>query len=86
MFIITNQTSLIAFQFPCMALAINKIDGRGLSNEVRCELLPKSKVILYLPFITRQKPFNQLYITNKTQHFSFKSGRAMRAAKLIKQD
>ena len=32
------------------------------------------------------KPFNQLYITNKTERFSFKSGRAMRVAKLIKED
>ena len=46
----------------------------------------KSKVMLYLPFITRSKPFNQLYITNKTEHFSFKSGRAVRVAKLIKED
>ena len=31
-----------------MALAIDTIDGQGLSNEARCELLPKkSKVTLY---------------------------------------
>ena len=30
--------------------------------------------------------FNQLYITNKTEHFSFKSGRALQVAKLIKED
>ena len=36
------------------ALAINTVDGRGLSYELRCVLLPKkSKVMLYLPFITR---------------------------------
>ena len=36
-----------------MALAIDTIDGRGLSNEVRHELLPKkSNVTLYLLFIT----------------------------------
>ena len=35
-----------------MALAIDIVDGRGLSNEVRRVLLPKkSKVMLYLPFI-----------------------------------
>ena len=50
-------------------------------------LLPKnSKVMMYLPFITRYKPFNQLYITNKTELFSFKSGRAVRVTKLIKED
>ena len=30
--------------------------------------------------------FNQLYITSKTERFSFKSGRAMQVAKLIKED
>ena len=32
------------------------------------------------------KPFNQLYITNKTERLSFKSGCAVRVAKLIKED
>ena len=32
------------------------------------------------------KAFNQLYITNKMEHFSFKSGRAVQVAKLIKED
>ena len=32
------------------------------------------------------KPFNQLYITNKTERFSFKSEHFVRVAKLIKQD
>ena len=50
-----------------MALAIDTVDGRGLSNEARRVLIPnESKVTLYLLFITRQKPFNQLCITNKT--------------------
>ena len=30
--------------------------------------------------------FNQLYITSKMERFSFKSGRAMQVAKLIKED
>ena len=81
---IANQTSPTAFQFLCMALAIDTIDGQGLSNAVHRELLPKkSKVMLYLPFIL---VFNQLYITNKMEHFSFKSGRAMWVAKLIEED
>ena len=51
---IANQTSPTAFQFLCMALAIDAIDGWGLSNEVRRELLPKkSKITLYLLFIIR---------------------------------
>ena len=45
--------SSTAFQFLCMALAINT-DGQGLSNEVHHKLLPKKcKVMLYLPFITQ---------------------------------
>ena len=70
-----------------MALAIDTIDGRGLSYEAHRELLPKnSKVMLYLLFITRSNPFNQLYITNKTERFSFKSGRVVWVAELIKKD
>ena len=42
--------------------------------------------MLYLPFISQEKPFNQLYITNNTEYFSFKSGRAMHVAKLTKTD
>ena len=50
-------------------------DGHGLSNEARHEFLPKkSKVMLYLPFVSQYKAFNQLYITNKMVHFSFKVG------------
>ena len=50
---LTNQISP-AFQFLCTAFAIDTNDGRGLSNEARCELLPKkSKVMLYLLFITQ---------------------------------
>ena len=74
------------FQFLIMTLAVDITDGCGLSNKVCCESLPKkSKVMLYLPFITQYKAFIQLYIT-KTEHFSFKSGCAMRVVKLIKED
>ena len=46
-----------------MALVIDTVDGQGLNYEALHELLPKnSKVMLYLPFITWQKLFNQLYI------------------------
>ena len=30
--------------------------------------------MLYLPFISQQKPFNQQYINNNMERFSFKSG------------
>ena len=63
-----------------MTLAIDTVGGLGLSNEACCELLPKkSKVMLCYLFI-------QLYITNKTEHFSFKSEHAMWVAKLVKED
>ena len=43
-----------AFQFLCMALAIDTIDGRGLSNEACRELLPKNgKIMLNLSFISQ---------------------------------
>ena len=49
-----EEASPTAFQFLCTALAIDTVDGWGLSNETRRVLLPKkSKVMLYLPFITR---------------------------------
>ena len=41
--------------------------------------------MVYLPF-KMVKAVNQLYITNKTECFSFKSGRAMQVANLIKED
>ena len=42
------------FSVSYKALAIDTIDGRGLSKELRRELLPKrSKVTRYLLFITR---------------------------------
>ena len=70
-----------------MALAIDTIDGQGLSNKACRELLSKkSKIMLYLPFILQKKAFNQLYITNKMEHFSFKSGRAVQVVKLITED
>ena len=52
---LNNQSNKsYCFQFLCNALAIDTIDGQGLSNEVRYELLPKkSKVTLCLLFITR---------------------------------
>ena len=72
-----------------MALAIDTVDGRGLNNEVRRELLPKELEqgnAVFAVHFTVKKAFNQLYITNKTEHFSFKSGHAVQFAKLIKED
>ena len=67
-----------------MALAIDITDGRGLSNEARLWILSKKSKVM--PFISQQQLFNQLYITNKAEPLSFKSGRAVRVAKLTKTD
>ena len=69
-----------------MTFPINTVDGRGLSKAAHCELLSKqTKVMLHFPFISQEEPFYQLYYTNKTECFSFKSGHAMWVEKLIKQ-
>ena len=58
-----------------MALAVDVINRRGPSNEIHHKLqLKKNKVTLYDPFIPQQKAFYQPFMTNKTEHFSFKSG------------
>ena len=72
-----NQASPTALQFLCTELAIDTVDGWDLSNETCRVLLPKKSKVM---------PFNQLYITNKTERFSFISGRAMRVSKLIEED
>ena len=54
-----------------MALAIDITDGCGLNNKRHEFLSKKSKVMLYLLFFS---PFNQLYITNKTEHSVLKVG------------
>ena len=43
----TIRNLLEPFQFTHMTIAIIITDGRGLSNETCCELLLKSKVMLY---------------------------------------
>ena len=66
-----------------MAFAINITDGRGLSNEVCRE---QGNAILAFPFIVNSCLTRCTYITNKTEHFSFKSRRDVQVSKLIKQD
>ena len=39
-----------------MTLAVDITDGCGLSNEPYRELLPKQRVVLYLPFIKAVYP------------------------------
>ena len=69
-----------------MALAIDTIDGRDLSNEACCELRTFKEEQGNAVFAVLFTVFNQLYITNKTERFSFKSGRAVQFVKLIKED
>ena len=62
-----------------MTLAINITDECGLSNKAHHELLvllKKDKVVLFLPFIFSGKS-HLTSCTRQTEHFSFKSGRAM---------
>ena len=42
--------------------------------------------MLYLLFISQYRPFNQLYITDNTERFNFKSGRTVYVTKLTKTD
>ena len=58
----------------------------GLSNKAHSEFLLREQGNIVFIIIKWSKMFNQLYITNKTERFSFKSGHAMRVAKLIKED
>ena len=41
--------------------------------------------MLCLLYILQQKSFNLLYFINKTEHFSFKSGYAVRVVKLMEE-
>ena len=62
-----------------MALAINIIDGRDLSNEACHALLPKEEQgnSVFAVHFTVKAVYNQLYIANKMECLSFKGGRAV---------
>ena len=52
-----------------MALAVDKMHGRGPSDKMSPWLQPKkTKVRLYQLLILQQKASYELYITNKTEH------------------
>ena len=58
-----------------MAISINIKDERGPSNEMCRQLQPnKTKVMTVLAVNIAAKAFYALYITKKTEHFSFKMG------------
>ena len=67
-----------------MILAVDITDGCGLSNKVCCESLPKkSKVMLYLPFITRYKAFIQLLGTEICRNDMYRNGTVQLKCNLI---
>ena len=66
-----------------MALAIDITEGHGLSDEAHRKE-EQSNAVFAVHFTV--KAFNQLHITDNMKHFSFKSGRAVRVAKLTKTD
>ena len=68
-----------------MAAIVSIISRRGLTIEARHRNQPnKSKLSLYKPLLCLYKPLlclyshlKQLYISNRTKHFSYKGGRGM---------
>ena len=62
-----------------MALAVDAINRHGPSNEMRHQLQPKkTKVRLHKPFIhIALKDVLPVFVANKTECFSFKSGCAI---------
>ena len=67
-----------------MALAIDIMHGRGSSKEMCLQLQPdKAKVMLCI--IRQQKVLYTLFITNKMDHFSFKSEHVIHEANSLKR-
>ena len=58
-----------------MATIVGIDSRRGLRIEVRRKnQTNKSKLVLYKPLLHFYSHFKQLYISNKTEHFSYKGG------------
>ena len=56
-----------------MAAIIGIVSRRGLTIEVRCRNQPnKRKLALYKPLLHFYSHLKQLYISNKTEQFSYK--------------
>ena len=60
-----------------MILAVDNINEHGLSNEAHLNTVREEQGNAVLAIHFTVKPFNQLYITNKMEHFSFNSERTM---------
>ena len=58
-----------------MVAIVGIVSRRGLRNEMRCRNQPnKSKLVLYKPLLHCYSHLKQLYMSNKTERFSYKSG------------
>ena len=58
-----------------MAAIVNIVSKRGLKNEAHHRnQLNKSKLALYKPLVYFYSNLKQLYMSNKTEHFSYKGG------------
>ena len=67
-----------------MALAIDIMDGRGLSNKARCECMSK-ECYISRSFHSRRHCSTHGEARNKTEYFSVEvSGRTVRVAKHLK--
>ena len=56
-----------------MAAIVNIISRRGLAIKAHCRNQPnKSKLALYKPLLHFYSHLKQLYISNKTEYFSYK--------------
>ena len=61
-----------------MAAIVGIVRRCGLRNEVGCRNQPnKSKLALYKPLFHFYSHLKQLYMSNKTEHFSYKGGCGM---------
>ena len=62
-----------------MAAIVSIVSRRDLRNEMCCRNQPnKSKLALYKPLLDFYSHLKQLYMSNKTERFSYKDGCGMR--------
>ena len=69
-----------------MVLAVDIMHGCGPSNKMYPLAVTAKERISSMSLMYQQKALYTLYITNKTEHFSFKSGYVERVVKHLKKD
>ena len=68
-----------------MAAVVGIISGCGPNIDVHCRNQPnKSKLALYNPLLSCNSYLKQLYISDKTERFSYKGGCGMHGHAFIK--